>query len=101
MKADGNITVGKPKAFIEAPMTNITILQNSLLATYASMGSQVYGKGNANVSEMDLLHEAISSIQYIKYIDAKVKKEKMRALILGILTIDFMVIPFVGEAPDL
>lgn len=67
-----------------------------------------YNEGNISNSESDpiaafsmpifQLEEAVTSMKGTKDIGGKAKEEKTKALILKILTIVFMVNPFVGEA---
>ncbi|KAJ6784672.1 hypothetical protein PWT90_00415 [Aphanocladium album] len=105
---DKDIHVGNPKKFIEASMTNITALQDSLLSSYAAVGLGVYSEGKTDVSEIDpvtayampvlQLQQSIDSMRDIKDIGEKAKEEKKKQLIMTILTVVFMVLPFVGEA---
>ncbi|KAJ3497849.1 hypothetical protein NLG97_g1580 [Lecanicillium saksenae] len=105
---DKDVHVGNPKEIIEAAMTNITALQDSLFAAYASVGFGVYSEGNPHVSEMDAvtayampvfqLQQSIESMREIKDIGEKAKEEKKKKLIMTILTVVFLAIPFVGEA---
>ncbi|OAA59939.1 Glycoside hydrolase, subgroup, catalytic core [Cordyceps fumosorosea ARSEF 2679] len=107
-KSDSDIHVGNPKAIIEASMSNITALGDSLLAGYGSVGFGVYSEGNPDASEIDAvvayampvfqLQQAVESMKDIKDIGEKAKEEKRKQLILTILTFVFMALPFVGEA---
>jgi chitinase len=106
--SDDDINVGNPKALIEASMDNITALRTSLLGSYASVGMSFYEDGPDNASAIDAvvgyampilqLNQAISSMKDIKDIGEKAKEEAKKQLIFEILSIVFMVIPFVGEA---
>merc|ERR1712225_77922 len=104
----GNIQVGNPKDLINASMNNVTALQTSILSSYLDVGLTFYDDGDNGGSPIDAvvaysmpifqLAEAISSMKDIKDIGEKAKEESKRNLIFNILTIVFMVIPFVGEA---
>jgi len=106
--ADSNIQVGNPKDLINASMNNVTALQTSILSSYLDVGLTFYDDGDNGGSPIDAvvaysmpifqLAEAISSMKDIKDIGEKAKEESKRNLIFNILTIVFMVIPFVGEA---
>ncbi|KAF7157662.1 hypothetical protein CNMCM5623_002036 [Aspergillus felis] len=106
--SDDNIHVGNPKKLIEASMGNVTALRTSLLSSYLSVGLSFYDDGPKDGSATDAvvaysmpilqLAEAISSMKDIKDIGEKAKEEAKKELIFKILSIVFMVIPFVGEA---
>ncbi|EEP79268.1 conserved hypothetical protein [Uncinocarpus reesii 1704] len=106
--ADDDIHVGNPKKLIEASMGNITILRDSLLASYLSVALSFYDDGPNDTSPTDAvvaysmpilqLTEAISSMKDIKEIGEKAKEQAKKDLIFKILTVIFMVIPFVGSA---
>lgn len=91
-----------------ASMGNVTALRSSLLASYLSVGLSFYDDGPQDTSAIDAvvaysmpvlqLAEAIDSMKDIKDIGQKAKEEAKKALIFKILTIVFMVVPFVGEA---
>ncbi|RHZ55467.1 hypothetical protein CDV55_101207 [Aspergillus turcosus] len=106
--SDDDIHVGNPKKLIEASMGNVTALRTSLLSSYLGVGLSFYDDGPNDTSATDAvvaysmpvlqLAEAISSMKDIKDIGAKAKEQAKKDLIFKILTIVFMVIPFVGEA---
>jgi chitinase len=105
---DDDIHVGNPKALIEASMGNVTALRTSILSSYLGVGLSFYDDGPNDTSPTDAvvaysmpvlqLTEAISSMKDIKDIGEKAKEQAKKDLIFKILTIVFMVIPFVGEA---
>lgn len=105
--SDDDITVGNPKKLIEASLSNITALRTSLLSSYLSVGLSFYDDGPNDTSPTDAivaysmpifqLSSAVKSMSQIKEIGEKAKEEAKKNLILEILTIVFMVIPFVGE----
>ncbi|KAE8385657.1 hypothetical protein BDV23DRAFT_190665 [Aspergillus alliaceus] len=106
--SNDNIHVGNPKKLIEASMGNVTALRTSLLSSYLSVGLSFYDDGPRDTSATDAvvaysmpvlqLAEAISSMKDIKEIGEKAKEQAKKDLIFKILTVIFMVIPFVGEA---
>ncbi|KAL7923815.1 hypothetical protein ACQKWADRAFT_325558 [Trichoderma austrokoningii] len=106
--SDDDIHVGNPKELIEASMDNVTALRSSLLASYLSVGLSFYDDGPQDTSSIDAvvaysmpvlqLAEAIDSMKDIEEIGEKAKEQAKKALIFKILTIVFMVVPFVGEA---
>ncbi|KAK5993501.1 Killer toxin subunits alpha/beta [Cladobotryum mycophilum] len=106
--SDNDIHVGNPKKLIEASMGNVTALRGSLLSSYLSVGLSFYDDGPNDTSAADAvvaysmpvlqLAEAIDSMKDIKEIGERAKEEAKKNLIFKILTIVFMVIPFVGEA---
>ena len=106
--SNDNIHVGDPKKLIEASMSNVTALRASLLSSYLGVGLSFYDDGPLDTSAGDAviaysmpvlqLTEAINSMKDIKEIGEKAKEEAKRQLIFKILTIVFMVIPFVGES---
>ncbi|KAE8404906.1 hypothetical protein BDV37DRAFT_293585 [Aspergillus pseudonomiae] len=106
--SDDDIHVGNPKKLIEASMGNVTALRTSLLSSYLSVGLSFYDDGPNDTSATDAvvaysmpvlqLAEAISSMKDIKEIGENAEKQAKKDLIFKILTIVFMVIPFVGEA---
>ncbi|KAE8327990.1 hypothetical protein BDV39DRAFT_214550 [Aspergillus sergii] len=106
--SDDKIHVGNPKKLIEASIGNVTALRTSLLSSYLSVGLSFYDDGPNDTSATDAvvaysmpilqLTEAINSMKDIKEIGEDAKEQAKKDLILKILTIVFMVIPFVGEA---
>ncbi|KAK2590717.1 hypothetical protein QQS21_011588 [Conoideocrella luteorostrata] len=105
---DDAIHVGNPKKLIQASMDNVTALRTSLLSSYLSVGLSFYDDGPDDTSATDAvvaysmpvlqLAEAIDSMKEIKEIGEKAKDAAKKELIFTILTIVFMVIPFIGEA---
>ncbi|KAH8897253.1 glycoside hydrolase [Thozetella sp. PMI_491] len=106
--ADDKIQVGNPKELIEASMSNVTALQTSILSSYLDVGLHSYSLGGDGGSPIDAvvaysmpvfqMAEAVSSMKDVKEIGEKARDDAKRDLIFKILTIIFMVIPFVGEA---
>ncbi|KAL6700983.1 hypothetical protein J3F84DRAFT_402901 [Trichoderma pleuroticola] len=106
--SDDDIMVANPKEMIENSWTNITTLQDSLFATWATIGLDIYRDATVVGTEFDAivayampvlqLAESIDSMKEIKDIGERAKEEKKRELILKILTFVFMALPFVGEA---
>ncbi|RMZ41946.1 class V chitinase [Aspergillus flavus] len=106
--SDDKIHVGNPKKLIEASIGNVTALRTSLLSSYLSVGLSFYDDGPNDTSATDAvvaysmpilqLTEAINSMKDIKEIGEDAKEQAKKDLIFKILTIVFMVIPFVGEA---
>jgi chitinase len=106
--SDDDISVGNPKKLIDASMDNVTALRTSLFSSYLSVGLSFYDDGPNDTSATDAvvaysmpvlqLTEAINSMSQIKEIGEKAKEEAKKSLVLEILSIIFMVIPFVGEA---
>ncbi|KJK65771.1 hypothetical protein P875_00022155 [Aspergillus parasiticus SU-1] len=106
--SDDKVHVGNPKKLIEASMDTVTALRTSLLSSYLSVGLSFYDDGPNDTSATDAvvaysmpglqLAEAINSMKDIKDIGEKAKEQAKKDLIFKILTIVFMVIPFVGEA---
>ncbi|KAB8218928.1 hypothetical protein BDV33DRAFT_192403 [Aspergillus novoparasiticus] len=106
--SDDKIHVGNPKKLIEASMGNVTALRTSLLSSYLGVGLSFYDDGPNDTSATDAvvaysmpvlqLAEAINSMKDIKEIGEDAKEQAKKDLIFKILTIVFMVIPFVGEA---
>jgi chitinase len=105
---DEDIDVGNPKKLIEASMGNVTALRHSLLSSYLSVGLSFYDDRPNDTSATDAvvaysmpvlqLAEAIDSMKQIKKIGQHAIDAHKKELIMEILTIVFMVIPFVGEA---
>ncbi|BAE60282.1 unnamed protein product [Aspergillus oryzae RIB40] len=106
--SDDKVHVGNPKKLIEASLGNVTALRTSLLSSYLSVGLSFYDDGPNDTSATDAvvaysmpilqLTEAINSMKDIKEIGEDAKEQAKKDLIFKILTIVFMVIPFVGEA---
>ncbi|KAE8140449.1 hypothetical protein BDV38DRAFT_18327 [Aspergillus pseudotamarii] len=106
--SNDNIHVGNPKKLIEASMGNVTALRTSLFSSYLSVGLSFYDDGPNDTSATDALvaysmpvlqlAEAINSMKDIKEIGEDAEAQAKKDLIFKILTIVFMVIPFVGEA---
>ncbi|KAH3015121.1 hypothetical protein KXW60_007897 [Aspergillus fumigatus] len=106
--SDDAIHVGNPKKLIEASLGNVTALRTSLLSSYLSVGLSFYDDGPNDGAASDAvvaysmpvlqLAEAVSSMKDIKDIGEKAKEEAKKQLIFKILSIVFMVVPFVGEA---
>ncbi|OBT38806.1 hypothetical protein VE00_11107 [Pseudogymnoascus sp. WSF 3629] len=105
---DDKIQVGNPKELIEASMSNVTALRTSIMSSYLDVGLSFYSDGPNGGSPIDAIvaysmpifqmAEAIDSMKDVKDIGEKAKEEAKRSLIFKILSIVFMVIPFVGEA---
>lgn len=103
-----DIKVGNPKEVINAAMPNITALKDSIDATYIRVGYGVYGDGSTNLTELEAisayampiyqLKASVESMKEIKDIGEKAKEEKKKELITTILSIVFLVLPFIGEA---
>ncbi|KAH9223098.1 hypothetical protein DL95DRAFT_498048 [Leptodontidium sp. 2 PMI_412] len=96
--ADSDIHIGNPKDLIEA----------SMAISYLDVGLTFYDDGDDGGNPLDAvvaysmlifqMTEAISSMKDIKEIGEQAREDAKRDLIFKILTIVFMVIPFVGEA---
>lgn len=86
----------------------MTALQTSILSSYLDVGLTFYDDGDDGGNPLDAvvaysmlifqMTEAISSMKDIKEIGEQAREDAKRDLIFKILTIVFMVIPFVGEA---
>ncbi|OTA07931.1 GH18, chitinase CHI18-8 [Trichoderma parareesei] len=106
--SDDDIVVANPKEMIESSWTNITALQETLLATIVDVALDIFQDATVQVPEFDAivafampvlqLAESIDSMKDIKDIGERVMEEKKRELIFKILTFVFMALPFVGEA---
>lgn len=92
-----------PKSVIEASVPNITSLSSTMLTSYFDMRTFTVDADYGDVATalsmpVFMLEEATEQMQAIKKIGAEVKEAEKKQLIMGILTIVFMVIPFAGEA---
>ncbi|KAL6864496.1 hypothetical protein J3F83DRAFT_715779 [Trichoderma novae-zelandiae] len=106
--SDDDIVMANPKEMVENAWTNITALQESLLATFAEVAFDMFQDATVQVPELDAvvalampvlqLAESINRMKDIKDIGERVMQEKKRELIFKILTIVFMALPVVGEA---
>lgn len=102
-KDEDEIDVPNPKSVIEASVPNITSLSSTMLTSYFDMRTFTLDADYGDVATafsmpVFMLEEATEQMQAIKKIGAEVKEAEKKQLIMGILTIVFMVIPFAGEA---
>lgn len=102
-KDEDEIDVPNPKSVIEASVPNITSLSSTMLTSYFDMRTFTVDADYGDVATalsmpVFMLEEATEQMQAIKKIGAEVKEAEKKQLIMGILTIVFMVIPFAGEA---
>ena len=104
-KAD-NIVVQDPKAIWEAALPEIGKLKDKFSAAIFSVGLSIYDTA-ANVSQNDaalalavpvqMLAQAVQHMADVKEIGSKIEERKKKELILLIVSLVFMIVPFVGE----
>lgn len=97
------IDVPNPKELVEKAIPNMDDLANVMLTTLVEMSLVALDADDDDVATsfsmpVFMLQDAAVQIREVKKIGAEEKKNKTKDLILGILSIVFAIIPFVGEA---
>ncbi|RDW93972.1 uncharacterized protein DSM5745_01294 [Aspergillus mulundensis] len=100
---DDDIDVPNPKTVVDGAIPNITSLSSTMLSSYFDMRTfsldADYGDVATSFSmPVFMMQDATEQMKTIKKIGAEVEAAEKKQLIMGILTIVFMVIPFAGEA---
>lgn len=101
MKAD-KVTIPNPKDVIAKAPEGMTDLQNMIDATYLDI---LFGQWDGSVADVArsvampvaLVEQAIKSMQKVKDMAKKIKKEEQKDLIIEILSAVLVVVPFVGQ----
>ncbi|EAU33975.1 conserved hypothetical protein [Aspergillus terreus NIH2624] len=100
---DDDIAVPNPKTIIDSSIPNITSLSSVMLSSYFDMRTFTLDADYGDVATsfsmpVFMLQDATEQMKTIKKIGAEVEAAEKKQLIMGILTIVFMVIPFAGDA---
>lgn len=101
MKAD-NVTIPNPKDVIVKAPSRMTDLKALIDATYLDI---LLGEWDGSISDVvrtmgmpvALVEQAVDSMEQVKKMGEKIKKEEHKNLILAILSAVLFIIPFVGE----
>lgn len=101
--SDDDIDVPNPKTVIESSIPDIKSLSTPMLSTYFDMRTFTLDADYGDVATsfsipVLMLQDATEQMKVVREIGEKVEATEKRNLIMGILTIVFMVIPFAGEA---
>ncbi|KAK1146884.1 hypothetical protein N8T08_002210 [Aspergillus melleus] len=101
--SDDDIDVPNPKTVIEASIPDVTSLSSTMLSSYFDMRTFTLDADYGDVATsfsmpVFMLQDATEQMKVVRRIGAKVEAAEKKKLIMGILTIVFMIIPFAGEA---
>ncbi|KAK0705051.1 hypothetical protein B0H67DRAFT_498289 [Lasiosphaeris hirsuta] len=101
LKAD-KVEVVDPKKIFDEALPNLDTLKDNIAMAYLGVGIgnwEVDGDGVAGAITLPvfMMEQAISTMEQVKEIGGKMEEKEKRDRIMLIISIIFMVIPFVGE----